>query len=154
MNPYYNQQLQPTQNFHNPQLESQINRLNYLQQNYNQQYQPQQNFNQPVQQQAPQMPQIRPVTSLAEITAITPNFDGSKLYFEDVTNGKLYVKYLGMNGLPITDVFGKEEITQNEEKNDFISRKEFNELNNKVAKYESIFNELMGGNNSESNANA
>ena len=157
---YVNPQFQ--QGYSNPALESQINRLNQMQ-GYNPQYNQAYQQPQPIQPQQVTQPQgnlIRPVTSLEEIKAITPNFDGSKMYFEDVTNGKMYVKYLGLNGLPITEIYSKEEIpvaTENAttqiNASDFVSRSEFEEMKTKINQYEMIFNELMGGAKNESNAN-
>lgn len=139
--------------YYNPQLENRINQLQNYQYPQNTQFQ--QQYPQQPQMQAPQpqTPQniIRPVTSLEEVRSITPNFDGSKMYFEDVTSGKVYIKYLGMNGLPVTDIFEKSvapAVSENTTVNtgDFVSKSEFEELRNKVSQYESIFNELMGGN--------
>lgn len=139
--------------YYNPQLENRINQLQNYQYPQNTQFQ--QQYPQQPQMQAPQpqTPQniIRPVTSLEEVRSITPNFDGSKMYFEDVTSGKVYIKYLGMNGLPVTDIFEKSvapAVSENTTVNtgDFVSKTEFEELRNKVSQYENIFNELMGGN--------
>lgn len=139
--------------YYNPQLENRINQLQNYQYPQNTQFQ--QQYPQQPQMQAPQpqTPQniIRPVTSLEEVRSITPNFDGSKMYFEDVTSGKVYIKYLGMNGLPVTDIFEKSvapAVSENTTVNtgDFVSKSEFEELRNKVSQYENIFNELMGGN--------
>ena len=139
------------QGYSNPALKSQINRLNQMQGGYPQYPQAYPQPQQPIQPQ-PQGNMIRTVTSIDEIKAITPNFDGSKMYFEDVTNGKLYVKYLGLNGLPITEIYGKEEIpvvaentTTQVNASDFVSRTEFEEMKAKINQYEMIFNELIGG---------
>lgn len=148
------QQYQPQ--YSNPILEQQINRLNQYQQQLPQyqqqlpQYQPQgQQFQQP---QAPAGNVIKAVTSIDEVKSITPSFDGSKMYFEDVTSGKMYIKYLGMNGLPILEIYGKEEkpvqtetTTTNIDTTQFVARKEFDELKAKIGQYETIFNDLMGG---------
>lgn len=142
--------------YYNPALESQINRLNQLQGYNNMQMQPN---NIQMQQANPQLPQqtIRQVTSLEEVKAFTPSFDGSKTYFEDITSGNIYIKYLGMNGLPALDVYSKTEIKQNTSTNEqveYVSKKEFEEIKNKISEYDIIFNELMGGNkNVQSNAN-
>lgn len=145
----YNNFNQP---YYNPTLESQINRLSQLQQTYPQTY-PQygQNFNQP---QKPNTTKIiNPVASLEEVKAYTPQFDGSKSYFEEVSTGTIYVKYLGLNGMPILDVYKKTEIPAND-KNDYVSRKEFEEIKNKFTQYESVLKDLLGGdiNANESNA--
>ena len=145
----YNNFNQP---YYNPTLESQINRLSQLQQTYPQTY-PQygQNFNQP---QKPNTTKIiNPVASLEEVKAYTPQFDGSKSYFEEVSTGTIYVKYLGLNGMPILDVYKKTEIPTND-KNDYVSRKEFEEIKNKFTQYESALKDLLGGdiNANESNS--
>ena len=115
-----------------------------MQQSYPQNY-PQygQNFNQHPQPNTPTKI-INPVASLEEVKAYTPQFDGSKSYFEEVATGTIYVKYLGLNGMPILDVYKKVEAPLKKE-NDFISREEFEEIKSKLEKYESVLNELLGG---------
>lgn len=143
----------------NPTLEMQINRLNQLRNFNNPQY-PQVNPQNVV---TPQQTQsignmVKPVTSIEEVKAITPDFSGAKMYFEDTTNGNMYIKYLGLNGLPILDIYTKQEMPtiNNADTNsqEFVSRNEFEELKNKMQQYENVFNELIGGNNNDkSNAN-
>ena len=136
------------QPYYNPTLENQINRLNQMQMpNY-----PQYPQGYP---QATQTPQttIKAVTSIEEVKAFTPAFDGSKTYFEDITNNTIYVKYLGMNGLPILEAYTKTQLPQTPN-NEYVSKQEFEVIKNKINQYDTVFKELMGGNaNDESNAN-
>ena len=114
---------------------------------------------QPMQQQSMQMQQpqgsiIKPVTSLEEVRGITPNFDGSKMYFEDVTNNKMYVKYIDLNGLPITKVFKLDDSPAPTNttivSDEYITKKEFEDLKIKIEKYEGIINQFIeGGSNNE-----
>ena len=156
MNNFGNNFQQPL--YGNNPLENQLNRLNQMQQHQQmqqmQQFQNNFNQNQQMQQQAqPPMNIVKPVTSIEEVRSITPNFDGSKLYFEDVTNGKMYIKYLGFNGLPVLELYSKDENPQIETQSsnqNYASKSELEELKVKMAQYEAIFNELMGGNKNES----
>ena len=150
MNPYMNG-FSPN-NYANSIYDNQLNRLNQLQQMQNQQYSNNFMQNQQMQQtqQIPPTNFIKPVTSIEEVRGVTPNFDGSKLYFEDVTNNKMYVKYLGFNGLPIMEVFSKDENSTSEATNSFVSKEEFEQLRAKMEQYESVFNQLIGGSNNES----
>ena len=143
----YNSFNQP---YYNPSLENQINRLSQIQQSYSQSY-PQygQNFNQPQQPNTPTKI-INPVASLEEVKAYTPNFNGSKSYFEEVATGTIYVKYLGLNGMPILDVYKKVEPPAPNE-SDYISRAEFQEIKDKFEQYESILKELLGGDTNATN---
>lgn len=115
------------------------------QQMQQQQYQMQQ---QAQQQQMQPQPQVRPVTSVEEVRAISPNFDGSKQYFEDVTNNKMYIKYMDLNGLPITKVFSIDN-TPPKENNissvDYVSKEEFNSLRAKMEQYEGIIKQFIEG---------
>lgn len=137
--------------YYNPQLEQRINQL----QNYQYPQQPQYNP-QPQQMQVPQpqTPQkiIIPIASIDEIRAYATPMDGGRLYFEELASGKIYIKYLSLNGSSVIDVFEKTTSPTNTQDStvinteDFVSKTEFEELRNKVSQYESIFNELMGGN--------
>ena len=141
----YNQQ------YYNPAIESQLNRLTQIQSSFPQY---QQGYQQtPTQiQQTPQNT-IKAVTSVEEVRAFTPSFDGSKTYFEDITTGNIYVKYLGINGLPVLDVYEKTKTPQTQE-TEYVSKKEFEEIKNKLNQYDSIFKELMGGNVNDKQSNA
>ena len=136
------------QTYYNPTLESRINSLTQYQQTYPQNF-PQcgQNF-----QTTPQKT-IHQVASIEEIKAYTPSFDGSKSYFEELSTGNIYIKYLGINGLPVLEVYKKTE-TPLKNENDFINRTEFEEIKTKLEKYESVLNELIGGDTNEPNATA
>lgn len=136
------------QPYYNPSLESRINSLTQYQQTYPQNFlQCGQNF-QPTPQKT-----IHQVTSIEEIKAYTPSFDGSKSYFEELSTGNIYIKYLGVNGLPVLEVYKKTE-TPLKNENDFINRAEFEEIKTKLEKYESVLNELIGGDANEPNATA
>lgn len=163
-NPYnYNTNVNGN-NFSNPLYQQQVERLNNIQAPVYPQQMQQQPNNQV--QEVPTGPQpniIRPVTSIEEVKSVTPLFDGSKLYFHDISQEKFYVKYLGLNGLPVTDIFEKlmiplvPETTNNNNNNinldNFVVRNEFEELKAKINQYEILFNNLMGFNNNSNNSN-
>lgn len=146
MNPYYsgygNYGMNP--NF-NPNFAN--NRLNALEQQFNHQQQPQ-----PIQQvQQPQFPSIRPVTSIEEVRGITPNFDGSKLWFEDTTNKKLYTKYIDMNGLPHIDTYTL-SIEEEKPTEGYCTKEEYNALKSDLDNYKNVLDSLLnqlGGNKNE-----
>lgn len=137
-NPYLNQQ----------QIQQQ--RLQAMQMQYNQpmQYQqPQQQMQ--MQPQQPQQPTnvIKPVTSLDEVRGITPDFSGAKMYFEDVTNNKMYVKYMDLDGLPKTKVYTIDntptEKSDTVVSSEYVNKQEFEELKAKIEQYEGIINNFI-----------
>ena len=134
-----------------PPQQMQMQRLAQYEQQMQQQQMQQQQFQMQQQAQQQQMqpqPQVRPVTSIEEVRAISPNFDGSKQYFEDVTNNKMYIKYMDLNGLPITKVFSIDN-TPPKENNisnvDYVSKEEFNSLRVKMEQYEGIIKQFIDG---------
>ena len=134
MNPYYNGAYG---GFSTPQNFNANNRLNALEQ----QFQMQQQF-QPQQFQQPQMPNIRPVTSIEEVRGVTPNFDGSKLYFEDTVNKKLYSKYIDNNGMPHIDTY---TITVEGEqiKEAYCTKEEYNALKMELDQHRAVLQDLI-----------
>lgn len=141
-NPYMQQQYQ--QQIFQPQQQQQYQQYQQQQQQYQQQQQP--NF-----------PSIKPVTGIEEVRASSISFDGSVSYFSDKANNKIYTKFIDLNGLPQIQIYKLEQnpISENNNNNidnkEFVSRKEFDILQEKIGKYEIMFNELMGmgGNKNE-----
>lgn len=76
-------------NYINP-MQPQMNRLNQLETQYSNQFQ------------QPQMQQtgVLPVGSIEEVKAFNNYFDGQPHYFMDGTQNKIYIKQLGINGMP------------------------------------------------------
>lgn len=88
---------------------------------------PQQGMSMPT----PQSNGIKMVTSIEETKNVTPNFDGTEIYFKDTVNKKLYVKYINLNGLPQTDVYKFE--TQTEVKpTTYVTQEDFDSLREQV----------------------
>lgn len=145
MNPYYNNgyNAYPTGGY-NP-----INRLNALEQQINQQQM--QTQPQPTQTQQPQFPSVRPVTSIEEVRGITPNFDGSKMWFEDATNKKLYSKYIDLNGVPHMDIYNLSSEDKKQEAA-YCTKEEYNVLKSELDNYKNVLDNLLnslGGNKNE-----
>lgn len=69
----------------------QIDRLNQLQVQQAQQQIPQQQ---------PQQSGVLPVGSIEEVKAFNNYFDGQPHYFVDTALNKIYIKQLGLNGIP------------------------------------------------------
>lgn len=139
-NPYQLQQMQDRLN--------QYTQPQQYQQPMQQYQQPQQQYQQPMQQ-APAGNVIKPVTSLEEVRGITPNFDGSKMYFEDVASKKLYIKYIDLNGLPITQIYSLDTkpapTTTETVSGDFVSKEEFNNLKAEIEQYKGLINQFLSG---------
>lgn len=123
-------------------------RLQQIQQSY----QPQMQQQAPVQQMQPTAPTVncKIVTGLDEAKASTITFDGQPNLFLDTTNNLIYIKKMNMDGTVGTYTYKLDE-TPNAIPNggDFVSKKEFNDLQEKINKYEVMFNELMGGTKNE-----
>lgn len=67
-------------------------------------------------QQQPQPVQVvglqgRPVSSIEEAKACPANFDGSQQFFPDKAAGKIYVKYIDLNGLTVFEIYEKKHAT-------------------------------------------
>lgn len=129
-NPYYGS---------NPGLyESQMNRLNAMQQAYQPQIQQQ------VQQQAPQSTgnTVVPVASLEEVKAMQVDWTGNPNYYVDNVNKKIYVKQLGLNGVPTITQYVAQELEESEVK--YATREEVDNLKKII---EDLLSQLEGGNN-------
>lgn len=141
--PNYGVNMQQNINPYLSQQQQQMQRLAQMEQLQQQQYQMQQ----PQQMQQPSI-NIKQVTSIEETKVFTPDFSGAKMYFEDVINNKIYVKYMDLNGLPITKVYA---IDNTPPKNvetinvDYVSKDEFNTLKAKMEQYECIINKFING---------
>lgn len=55
--------------------------------------------------------QGRPVSSIEEAKACPANFDGSQQFFPDKAAGKIYVKYIDLNGLTVFETYEKKHAT-------------------------------------------
>lgn len=114
-------------------------------------YQPQMQQQAQVQQVQPTAPTVncKIVTGLDEAKASTITFDGQPNLFLDTTNNLIYIKKLNMDGTVGTYTYKLDETPSVAATTDYVSKKEFNDLQEKINKYEVMFNELMGGNKSE-----
>lgn len=101
--------------------------------------------------QNPQFPSVRPVTGIEEVRATTVNFDGSWSFFYDKAHNKIHTKHIDLNGLPQIQTYILEPtpIEENKSKEDYVSKKEFNDLKEQVKKYEAVYLQLMGGKENE-----
>lgn len=146
MNPYYSGYMPQNVNYNG--YNNAFDRLNSLQQQFGQQFQQPQQTQQIQQAQQPQFPSIRPVTSIEEVKGVTPNFDGSKMWFEDATNKKLYSKYIDLNGVPHVDTYSL-SIEDNKQEVSYCTKEEYNALKGDVDNYKGILdnllNQLSGG---------
>lgn len=151
MNPYgsyggyntaaYNSYINP--------MQPQIDRLNQMQQ-----AQQQSQYQQPIQQQPIQQPQgqtIIPVGSIEEVKAHPVDWSGNANYFIDNANKKIYVKQLGMNGVPITSTY-KLDTEPSEESTPYVTKEEYNALKGELDNYKGVLDNLLsqlGGNKNE-----
>lgn len=83
--------------------QTQMDRLNQMQ--MPQQTQPQQIQQQQIQ---PQQSGVLPVGSIEEVKAFNNYFDGQPHYFMDSTQNKIYIKQLGVNGIPSINTYSLE----------------------------------------------
>jgi len=123
-------------------------RLQQMQQAYQPQQMQQQAQTQQVQPTAPTV-NCKIVTGLDEAKASTITFDGQPNLFLDTTNNLIYIKKLNMDGTVGTYTYKLDETPNAQVQTDYVSKQEFNNLQEKISKYEVMFNELMGGNKSE-----
>ena len=150
MNPYgsyggyntaaYNSYINP--------MQPQIDRLNQMQQ-----AQQQSQYQQPIQQQPIQQQgqTIIPVGSIEEVKAHPVDWSGNANYFIDNANKKIYVKQLGMNGVPITSIY-KLDTEPSEESTPYVTKEEYNALKGELDNYKGVLDNLLnqlGGNKNE-----
>lgn len=106
----------------------------YPQNTYTQQYRP-------VQQQSwtiPQIPQVRPVSSVEEVRAHPIEFDGSVFYFPDIANKKIYTKFVNTDGTVTINLYELKDLTianQTMDSSTFITRNEFEETINQIKQF-------------------
>jgi len=136
MNPYGSYRTQNINNYQNPYLPP------------NQVSQPAMNTNT----QMPQNSSIIPVASIDEVRAYPVDFTGAPMYFDDKVNGKIYVKYLGLNGAPITDIYSKD--TQGATQSEYITRNEFDKLKENVTNFINSLGGMSDVQSNDANANA
>lgn len=105
----------------------------YPQNNYTQQYRPaQQTWT------TPQIPQVRPVSSVEEVRAYPIEFDGSVFYFPDIANKKIYTKFVNMDGTVTINLYELKDLTianQTMDSSTFITRNEFEETVNQLKQF-------------------
>lgn len=76
------------------------------------------------------IPQIRPVASLEEVKVSPIDFDGSVFYFVDAGNKRIYTKQIGMDGMPIVNLYEQKEVQQ--ESNNYVTKEEFESTIQKI----------------------
>lgn len=116
-------------------------RLNYLQQ----QYRPQQS--QPIQQYAGGYLRGRMVTGMDEAKAAQIEMDGTSTFFPCPAEGKIYEKFLGLDGLPVFRVYQIMQ-PQEQQKPVYAERSYVDNLIKRVDNLE----KALGGVNHESDA--
>ena len=116
-------------------------RLNYLQQ----QYRPQQS--QPIQQYAGGYLRGRMVTGMDEAKAAQIEMDGTSTFFPCPEEGKIYEKFLGLDGLPVFRVYQIMQ-PQEQQKPVYAERSYVDNLIKRVDNLE----KALGGVNHESDA--
>ena len=74
----------------------------------------------------PQLPQVRPVSSIEEVKACPIDFDGSVFYFSDVANKRIYTKQINIDGTASINLYELKPFTAVDHSADtFITRQEF-----------------------------
>ena len=118
-------------------------RLNYLQQ----QYRPQQS--QPIQQYAGGYLRGRMVTGMDEAKAAQIEMDGTSTFFPCPAEGKIYEKFLGLDGLPVFRVY---QIMQpQEQKKPVYAERSY--VDNLIKRVDNL-EKALGGVNHEPDANS
>lgn len=79
------------------------------------------------------MNRIKPVSSFEEVKATSIDFDGSVFYFPDLANKKIYTKQIGLDGIPIFNMYELKEMPNNIESvnidtSQFVTRGEFEKV--------------------------
>lgn len=125
-----------------------MDRLNQLQQ-----MQQAQQYQQPIQQmqQQPQQQGIIPVGSIEEVKAFNNYFDGQPHYFIDNVSNKIYIKQLGMNGIPSVTTYSVDNTVEKQEEC-YCTKEEYNALKSDLESYKSVLEDLLnklGGLNDE-----
>lgn len=72
------------------------------------------------------------VSSFNEVQAIPVDFDGSIFYFPDTANKRIYTKQIGMDGMPIYNVYEKSEVPLDTQSSSFVTRNEFENALNQI----------------------
>ena len=123
----------------------QMNRLQQLEQMQQNQYNPQ--MQQPAQQPQAQAQStgIVPVGSIEEVKAFNGYFDGQPHYFIDNANNKIYIKQLGLNGMPSILIYGILE-DKEEPKIEYATKEE---VNNVKSILDNLLSQLGGKANDE-----
>lgn len=146
------------QNYMN--MQPQINRLGQLENQFAGQFQqmqqPQMQPQQTQMQQQIAQNSVIPVGGIEEVRAYNNYFDGQAHYFIDNASNKIYIKQLGLNGIPSISTYKLDTeplATTNSTTGDFVSKEEFNALKSEIEQYKGMFNNFLGGNtNVQSNA--
>lgn len=75
-------------------------------------------------------PLIRPVTSLEEVKACPIDFDGTVFYFTDISNKRIYTKFINPDGTVTLNVYEliDPKIADQTVGSSYVTRAEFNEL--------------------------
>lgn len=76
----------------------------------------------------------RVVSSYEEVKAAPIDFDGSITYFPDISNHKIYTKQFNMDGTCTTCMYSQEDLPQDTNSNNYITRTEFEEVINRLEK--------------------
>lgn len=123
---------------------------NYNPYGYNQ-FQPQMDRLQQLQsmQQAQQIQQpvqqgnvIIPVGSIEEVKAFNNYFDGQPHYFIDNVNNKIYIKQLGINGMPSISVYSLDDSVSKQEEG-YCTKEEYNALKSDLDNYKGVLDNLL-----------
>ena len=98
----------------------------------------------PIQQQswAPQIPQVRPVSSIEEVRAYPIEFDGSIFYFPDIANKKIYTKFVNLDGTVAIGLYEFKDFNnanQSIDVSSYITRDEFDSV---VSQLKQMFQEI------------
>lgn len=117
-----------------------MDRLNQLQQMQQaQQYQqPMQQMQQPQQ----QTQGVIPVGSIEEVRAYNNYFDGQPHYFVDNVSNKIYIKQLGMNGIPSITVYSVDNSAKKQEEC-YCTKEEYNALKSDLDNYKNVLEDLL-----------
>lgn len=116
-----------------------MDRLNQLQQ-----MQQAQQYQQPMQQmqQQPQQQGIVPVGSIEEVRAFNNYFDGQPHYFIDNVSNRIYIKQLGMNGIPSITTYSVDNTAEKQEES-YCTKEEYNALKSDLESYKSVLEDLL-----------
>lgn len=116
-----------------------MDRLNQLQQ-----MQQAQQYQQPIQQMQQQSQQqgIIPVGSIEEVKAFNNYFDGQPHYFIDNVSNKIYIKQLGMNGIPSVTTYSVDNTAEKQEEC-YCTKEEYNALKSDLESYKSVLEDLL-----------